>query len=365
MPARCGDTKLSTVAIGHDNNFNLIRMIAAFAVLISHSFALAHGTTDAEPLRTTLGMALGNIAVDVFFITSGFLVTASLVTRHSAASFVRARALRIFPALWAMLLLTVFGLGVLATSLSPTVYLSLPDTYHYLAKNAALVTGVTYHLPGVFESNPYQQVVNSSLWTLPYELALYALLAAAWFVLRVPSTARLMVFRILVVGAAVAAGVGLLVNHFYVETASYFLRLLYMFAVGAALYLLRDRITLSRRWFWLLALGLALSTFQKATFFVVYLCTVAYLLLYLAYVPAGRIRHYNRVGDYSYGVYLYAFPVQQAIAAMIPDVAVWLMLVFASAATMTLAALSWHFIEQPALRLKVQPAPLANSPPVA
>lgn len=356
MLARSDDTKLSAVAIGRNNNFNLIRLIAAFAVLISHSFALALGTTDAEPLRKSLGVALGNIAVDVFFITSGFLVTASLLTRNNAAGFVRARGLRILPALWTMLLLTVFGLGVLATSLSPTVYLSLPETYHYLAKNAALVTGVMYHLPGVFETNPYKHVVNSSLWTLPYELALYAMLAAAWFVLRLPSTARLLLFRIIVVGTALAAGVGLLVNHFYVETASYFLRLLYMFAMGAALYLLRDRITLSRRWFWLVALVLALSTLNKASFFVVYLFTVAYLLLYLAYVPAGRVRQYTRIGDYSYGVYLYAFPVQQTIAAMVPGVTVWQMLVFASAATMTLAALSWHFIEQPALRWKARSA---------
>lgn len=361
MPARHGDTTLAAVAIGRDNNFNLIRLIAAFAVLISHSFALALGTTDAEPLRKTLGMALGNIAVDVFFITSGFLVTASVLTRHNVASFVRARALRIFPALWVMLLLTVFGLGALATSLPAMVYLSLPDTYHYLAKNAALITGVIYDLPGVFDGNPYKHVVNSSLWTLPYELALYALLAAAWFVLRGSSELRMRLFRIIVLGTVVATLAALLVNHFYVETASYFLRLLYMFAVGAAFYLLRDHVTLSRRWFWLLALGLALATLHRGTFFVVYLGTAAYLLLYLAYVPAGRIRDYNRVGDFSYGVYLYAFPVQQVIAAMIPNVTVWQMLVLASVAALTLAALSWQLIERPALRLKAQPTPSANS----
>ena len=68
---------------GRDNNFNLIRVIAALAVLITHSFALAIGTGDAEPFQQTLGMTMGTIAVDIFFITSGFLVTASLLTRQS------------------------------------------------------------------------------------------------------------------------------------------------------------------------------------------------------------------------------------------------------------------------------------------
>src|SRR5487761_1170379 len=108
--------KLSEAARGRDNNFNLLRFLAAFAVLISHSFSLATGVSDAEPLRAAYGLTWGDIAVDVFFVTSGFLVTASLLKRRSATAFVWARVLRIFPALWLMLFLTVFGMGLALTS---------------------------------------------------------------------------------------------------------------------------------------------------------------------------------------------------------------------------------------------------------
>ena len=104
--------KLSQFAQGRDNNYNFIRFMAAVAVLVTHSFVLATGRPNTEPLRARLGLTLGSVAVDIFFITSGFLVTASLLNRRSIIDFAWARLLRIFPALLIMLLLTVFVLGV-------------------------------------------------------------------------------------------------------------------------------------------------------------------------------------------------------------------------------------------------------------
>src|SRR6186997_3455935 len=132
--------KLSNFTQGRDNNFNLIRIVAALAVLINHSFVLSAGTGDAEPLQG-LGMSLGMIAVDVFFITSGFLVTASLLTRQSAIEFIWARVLRIYPALLLMLLLTVFGLGIFFTQLPVPSYLANSLVYTYFLKCSTLITG--------------------------------------------------------------------------------------------------------------------------------------------------------------------------------------------------------------------------------
>ena len=120
--------KLSDFTQGRDNNFNLIRIVAALAVLVTHSFALTVGSGNAEPLRASLGMTMGSIAVDVFFIASGFLVTASLLNRQSAIDFIWARVLRIFPALSVMLFLTVFGLGAFFTSLPAPSYFANPGT---------------------------------------------------------------------------------------------------------------------------------------------------------------------------------------------------------------------------------------------
>lgn len=99
----------------HENNFNLLRALAAFLVLFSHSYALT-GSSSSEPLRMLLGMTFGSVAVDVFFVISGFLVCGSLLRRQSAIEFMKGRLLRIFPALLVMVGLTVLLLGPLVTN---------------------------------------------------------------------------------------------------------------------------------------------------------------------------------------------------------------------------------------------------------
>lgn len=345
--------KLSHIAQGRNNNFNLIRIVAAIAVLITHSFALATGAADAEPFREGLGMTLGSIAVDVFFITSGFLVTASLLARQSAIEFIWARALRIFPALLIMLLLTVFGLGVFFTSLTLSSYLADSRIYIYLVKCATLIAGVVYKLPGVFAHNPWKDGVNGSLWTMPYEIRMYTILAVAWIALRAVKKARLTTFRLTIVTGAIIAGLLVVVRHFYFPVENHFIWLFFMFFAGAAFYVLKEYVAISRMFFWLLVIALLSSAMvNKNVFFIVYLLTIAYILFYVAYVPSGLIRKYNQVGDYSYGVYIYAFPVQQSIAALIPGVSVLSMFLIATPVTVFLAALSWHFLERHALGLK-------------
>ncbi len=134
--------KLSHFTEGKDNNFNLIRVVAAFGVLVDHSFAVAIGSVDARPFQIGPNIDLGRLAVDVFFVTSGFLVTASLLRRQNTIEFLWARALRIYPALLVMQFLTVFGLGLFLTTIPWTSYLVSYDTLKYLVKNAILVDGL-------------------------------------------------------------------------------------------------------------------------------------------------------------------------------------------------------------------------------
>ncbi len=340
------------VAQGRDNNFNLIRLVAALSVLVTHSFAIATGNQLAEPLRDSLGLTMGDIAVDVFFTTSGFLVTASLLVRQSFIEFVWARALRIYPALWVMLLLTVFGLGVFFTTKPLSVYFTTPQTYVYVAKCAVLFFGLAYNLPGVFEANIYPGAVNGSLWSMASEVRLYAILVLGWLALRLVREHRITLFKAMVVGFAGLAGVAVLILHLRQDDAGQFPRLFYMFFAGSAFYVLRHRITVSP---WLvLALSLALIATIGNTFgFVLaYLLSIQYLLFYLAYVPAGFIRHYNKLGDYSYGIYIYAFPVQQSISALMPGISILKMTAIAMPLTILLAVLSWHLLEKHALSYK-------------
>lgn len=330
-----------------DNNFNLLRMIAATLVLFSHAFALSSGDIGDEPLRETLGLTWGVIAVDLFFVSSGFLVTGSLLARGSIAGFARARALRIYPGLAVSVLLTVFALGALATTLPLPAYLSDAQTLEFLLRNLSLVTGIAHALPGVFEGNPMRALVNSSLWTLPYEIGMYAALAGLWL-LAGRSPARLARLMALIAVLAIATQIG---SHFLWRDSS-LLRLGAMFMTGACCHLLRSRITLSVPHGAACLLLLAASCARREAFFVVYTLTLPYLVLCLAYLPRGALRRYNRVGDYSYGIYIYAFPVQQALAWGMPGIGSATMLALSAVLTALAAALSWHLVESRALRLK-------------
>ncbi len=343
---------LSDVARGRDNNFNIIRICAALAVLVTHSFALVVGSGNAEPLRNTLGMTLGYIAVDIFFITSGFLVTASLLSRQSTLEFIWARVLRIYPALIVMLLFTVLVLGPVFTALPISQYFASKITVKYFVKCATLLFGVVYDLPGVFVDNPYKGAVNGSLWTMPSEIKMYLFLAGAWLILGLVRAVRLPAFKWAVIIAASAAGVYVVVSEFCVSSPSYFIRLFFMFFTGASFYILKNRIPVSRVPFAVLFAALLLSVVNKQFFFVVYMCSLAYILFFIAYVPKGIIRQYNRLGDYSYGIYIYAFPVQQSIIACIPGISIFQMIVLSAAITLVFSVLSWHILEKRALTLK-------------
>lgn len=98
--------------------------------------------------------------------------------------------------------------------------------------------------------------------------------------------------------------------------------------------------------------ALLITTVNKDEFLLVYLCVLPYIIFYLAYIPEGIIRSFNRLGDYSYGMYIYAFPVQQSISALFPKVSVYSMIALSLLVTLTLAVLSWHLIEVRALKLK-------------
>ncbi len=125
-----------------------------------------------------------------------------------------------------------------------------------------------------------------------------------------------------------------------------------MFFLGATVYVLRHHILLSNWLCSLFGIALLIAAFHTHVFFVVYLCTIAYILSYAAYIPSRGIRNYNRLGDYSYGCYIYAFPVQQTIAALVPGVSILQMMAVSFVVTAFCAVVSWHFLEQRALSLK-------------
>ncbi|HSW19645.1 MAG TPA: acyltransferase, partial [Ramlibacter sp.] len=259
---------------------------------------------------------------------------------------------RILPALLAAITLTVFVLGPAFTGAPLAQYFSSRETWLYLAKGLTLFDGVAYTLPGVFDANPYPQAVNGSLWTLPYEVRMYALLATLWVVLGVLGARRERLVRGAIVAAAVASGALLLLLHFTSDQPRHFVRLFFMFYSGAALWVLKGRVKLSGRFALFAGVLLAFSTAHRDLFFVVYALLLPYLLMCAAFLPRGWIRRYNAAGDYSYGLYVYAFPIQQAAVALVPGIGPWGLIFASGALTLVSAVASWHLIEQPAMRLR-------------
>ena len=354
--------RLTDVVHGRNNNFHLLRLIAASAVLYSHSFPLTSGNKHTEPLRAAWGCTFGSIAVDLFFLISGMLVTMSLVRRSSAVDFAKARFFRIWPGLTVAVVLTVLVLGPLFTTAPLSTYFTAKDTARYVALNLLLFKGIAYVLPGVFTTNPWPLAINGSLWTLPSEVRCYAALLALWVLLRLLKQSGSLRWAIACAWIALLACVAWSLRTLTIEDAP--ARLWLMFCSGAMLYVFRDRIVLS----WAALLGVvvvvALAAGHGMVFGVAYCLALPYAMLCLAYLPSGPILQYNRLGDYSYGVYIYAYPVQQSLMHLWPTLGPIALFGAAMPVTLALAVASWHVIEKPATRLaRARPKPaLAVAP---
>jgi peptidoglycan/LPS O-acetylase OafA/YrhL len=299
-----------------------------------------------------LGVTWGSIAVDIFFITSGFLVTGSLLYRQSLKEFLVARALRILPALWVSLGLTVLIVGSFFTNLSFTAFIADIQTWKFLTRNAVLLTGIAWSLPGAFVDIPAKGTINGSLWSLPVEVKMYLLLAGFWLAASLLKINRVRWVSIACVLLAIL-GVGLSLIFFRDGAQSGLIYLGAMFFSGAALRVLQKHIVISHNGAIFLLIALfASAALDRTTFDVLYRLSLPYAVLYLATVPGGKIRRFNSWGDYSYGMYIYAFPVQQAIAALWRGIDPYEMMATSFLATIVLAIVSWHLIEKRALTFK-------------
>jgi peptidoglycan/LPS O-acetylase OafA/YrhL len=336
---------------GRDNNFNLLRVVAALSVLVSHSYALALGNAELEPFKTSLGTSLGEMAVDVFFIVSGFLICGSLFSRQDPIRFVTARCLRIYPLLVVVVLISALVLGPLMTTLEPAAYFANKLTWIYIEKNGIAEMGQG-HLPGVFLNTPYGPVVNGSLWTLHYELMMYCLIFVFWMIVRYLALSSVFTGRLLIL--LVAAGFlsrVILSQHIHAQHPGFdnFSKLFAVFFIGAAVWFYRQVVALKTVY----AVGamalLVSSAYSKASFSIIFPFAACYLILFFAFRVRGIISRYNRFGDYSYGVYVFAFPVQQTIVAFLPGIGVARLIFFSSVVTIPLSVLSWIFIESKAL----------------
>jgi len=355
---------ISEAINGHRNSLGLIRLVLALAVIIDHAFPL--GGFGEDPVKSmTKGQAtLGDLAVIGFFAISGYLITKSGLT-SDFLQFMWRRFLRIFPAFWLVLFISGFLVGPVFWNLSGGnlgSYFTLDSNgpLGYIAKNWTLNIGA-YGIYDIFQSTtPWglitgASVFNGSLWTLIYEWTCYLLIGILvitqllkrfpYIVLAIAAALAVLAF-IFTIRPEVISGTFLYIGDVY------FVRLTYAFFIGASLAVL-SRVVKAHWVFGFLALFVLLLTLRTNFFYVVGVIAFTYLLLWLsAWLP----RSWQWIGaknDYSYGIYIYGFLVQQMLAFWKINEYGYLPYVIATIpVTVVLAWLSWHSVEKRAMSLK-------------
>lgn len=333
-----------------DNNFNFIRMVAALFVLVSHAYPLSLGASEVEPLVAQLGISLGGLGVFTFFCISGFFISLSYQRSKSKIDFVVARFLRLYPALLVVLVLSAFVVGPLFAAISLHDYFSSSEVYSYVATNLKLKS-IQFQLPGLFQDNPYPGI-NGSLWTLYYEVLLYALVFALGVVGLLKSLPRVSMFfvvyflfyftfRFLLEGERIHPGFQ---TRMWVQWS-------FAFVVGMLLYAYRFKVWLDYRVLgacWIVAFFL----YKSPVFVEAFVLAWSYSVFWIAFNTQWFARQFNRLGDYSYGLYIYAFPTQEILAHLWKGILPVTMILVALPLALIPAVLSWHFIEYPCILRK-------------
>ncbi|MEP3654964.1 MAG: acyltransferase [Litorimonas sp.] len=332
---------------GHDNFFTPLRLVFASLVVLGHAFVIALRDASMEP-RVLYHYTFSYLAVNLFFIASGFLVTKSMVYRGDTPSFISARALRIFPALIVHVLFVMIVIGPLATKAPLAEFFSDPDWYLQPLKVLTFFeTNMT--MPRIFETNA-EQLGSAPLWTLRFEviayigtLAVFSLgfLRKKWMVL--------LQFILPSIGWVIGDTLGLF--EAMPATIENLFRFGIAYGLGATIYAYRDRISFS----WLALGTLALASYvlrETAVVEVIMNTILAWLVFRIAYLRLPRFNWMQRIPDLSYGIYIYHWCVLQMLFYWLPNLSVVELFALAFPPTVGLAALSWYIIEKPALRSK-------------
>lgn len=337
-----------------ENNFNFLRLVFATLVILGHSFELKDGDRHRELLYRVFGVgSLGGFAVSGFFALSGYLIVKSWMRDPSSRDFFVKRVLRIYPGFLVASIVSIFVVGPLGA-----------DVHQYFAHlSMRSVAGNSVFLmspvvPAVFQGQPHPEL-NGSMWTIAYEFRCYLLVAllGVCMVLR-----RIWPWLLLTGGVLLAATLPLTVAlptfkpaRLLLGNPTMMFPLLACFSAGGCYYLLRDRVTFDKRWA-VGALGLMIAgMFNERTLPVALSVFGSYALFTFAFIPIPALKRFQTTSDISYGVYLYAWPVQKLLLWYLPDLNPWTLFFLATGGAYSAGYVSWHLVERRFLRMKPHP----------
>lgn len=299
-----------------NSNVNFIKLMAAGMVILCHAYPLTGNGIDVVQRVTNGKLGLGLFGISVFFLFSGFFLTASLEKDDRVIPYLKKRVMRIFPELSVVILISVFILGPLFTTWKLSEYFSSVQTYKYML-NVFLIP--VHNLPGVFENSPYLPTVNGSLWTLPIEFVCYILLL---FLIKIKKKinvkyANVLLIMILFIICPVLQKY--LANSPYPILASAVLPI-QIFFVGHMWWEYRKNIVFDVRYIVIAVVILVIDA--KKDFFnnyTIYILLFSYCILTISYMGKQWIKS-GIWEKLSYGIYLWGFPIGQIVVELVPKI---------------------------------------------
>jgi peptidoglycan/LPS O-acetylase OafA/YrhL len=336
------------------NNFNLMRLVLASLVLLSHSYELIDGDRSREPLtRIFHTLTFGEVAVDGFFLLSGYLIVGSYIKRPNVISYLKNRILRIYPGFLVCVLICVLVVGGVGGG----------QGYYSKLNGSELLLNLPFlnleGVPPVFDGAP-GPVLNGSLWSLnpEFECYLLALICGLLGFFKRP-------ILWLALGCVFAIFHGLYVTGVTIQLFGHphnFYRVLYrlgiFFIVGGYLQILGDavkyRLSITVVCLGLLGLGLMNRVLAEPALAIL----GGYILMYLGSIESATLAKLRRLPDVSYGTYLYGWPIQKLLIFYIGAIHPLLLFALSLPLAWAMGTASWFCVEKPALSLKSKSAKL-------
>lgn len=341
-----------------NNNFNLLRLILATLVILAHSSELIDGDRHRELLtRLFHTVSFGELAVDGFFVISGFLILQSWLKAPDLGSFIKKRVSRIYPG---------FVVASILSALVVAPYGSSPSEYFHALNPVRLVRSIALlqlpDIPPAFVGQPHP-FVNGSMWTISYEFRCYLLVAVvgSFGLLKQKGT-----WPALWVGVSACSVSPCLVDwiafpglHTIFGNPGQLAHFLAFFTAGGCYYLYPKLLSGSRLGT-AIALGLLfLCMFSDLLANLALVTLGSYCLLRFAFAQFSCLDIFRRMSDISYGVYLYGWPIQKLLVWHHPSISPWTLFSLSLLLAVLCGLVSWHFIERPFLRSR---AALKSSP---
>lgn len=334
-----------------NNNFDFLRFLFALLVVISHAFPLS-GSDETEQwiYKITNGqLVYAQIGLSGFFIISGFFIFQSLERSKNLIDYLKKRFLRLFPALFFVLLFSLI-LGLIVYE-SEIPYFKNNEVYTYLPYNL-LLYGFQSGIKGVFDTNPYH-AINGSLWTIKYEFTLYIVLALLFFF---RNNKKIKIILLLLVYLVFLVLYNFFINRLRDSSFLGFngyevLNLGTFFIAGSLLGALKLQNLRNKEIILILSVFILCVSLYFNCYSLVKHLLFPIAILLIGFIPITFIKDFGRAGDSSYGIYIYSFPIQQIFMYFF-KLNTYTLMVVSVIVSIIIGYLSWHLIEKKALKYK-------------